>query len=183
MDSFVTIEASKISGESIYSDGVVIANNGYYYYVITDGNVFSALKGQRDIRYKVKDSKASEYDAIAASVMDEESGLLLLRVNLSGEKDIAMKEVSMGDISSLVGHISNIEQINKLKLIDNIKTNTIIFDDVSFNSYILNDNSTIKGAIISRDNKLCGIYLSKYNSYVEANLIRYILKTTYSLDL
>ena len=32
VNSFVVVEASKTFGETKYSDGVVVASNGYYYY-------------------------------------------------------------------------------------------------------------------------------------------------------
>ena len=182
VDSFVLVESKNvITGNTKYSNGVVVARNGYYHYVLTD---YFALTQNGVISYRVMDSKAVVYDVSLANDYDEETGLILLIVVTSGHSNVSMKTISLGDVDNLIGHISSINQFNKVQIYTQIKTSTIMYEDTSYNVYNLeNVNSENGSSLINSKNKLCGIYLSKINSFIGIELIKEVVYSTYSLVL
>lgn len=183
VNSFVLVE-SKYGLQTKYSNGVVIASNGYYYYVITDYN--SIKQSSSLTTYRVMDANATVYNASlpTSNVYDIGSGLILLQVNASGYTNIAMQSIEFGIVSDIVAYFSSVSQMNKIQLTEQLKTSTITYNDASYNSYYLENITMDSGTLlISENNKLCGIYLSNYNAFTDSDLIKQIMYSTYSLVL
>lgn len=182
INSFVLVESKNIlNSNTLYSNGVVIARNGYYYYVLTDYNAI-AQKGM--INYKVMDANAIVYSASLANVVDETTGLVILEVNVSGYSKYNMKTIELGKKSDLVAYFSNVKQLNKVELTNKIKTSSANYNDTSYQLYYLDDFEFDKGSLlINTGNQLCGIYLSKLEGFISSELIKEVLYTTYSLVL
>lgn len=181
VNSIVVVESKNLqTNETLYCNGVIIYRNSYYYYVLTD---YNSIKQNGMIKYRVMDSNASVYNASSASYGDEESGLILLQIDTRGVANISLQELSLGESTDLMAYISSAMQINKIQISKNIKTSTIDYNNTSYIGYDL-DKEFIGGvALINSNYRLCGIYLSKYNLFIDSELISEILYTIYSLTL
>jgi len=181
LNSFVLVESSKSSGTIKYSDGVVIAKEGYYYYVLTDYYCIyqTANSPYQSITYKVMDKNATVYNAEVSTIYDVEGGLLLLRVSTLGHTNVGMKSIQLGEKSDLVAHVSSLEHINKIQMSEKIKTSTIEHNDASYNVYNIEDIIVNSGALLNVNNELCGLYLYNYNGFIETNLIKNIVNFIY----
>ena len=61
INSFVLVESkNQINSLALYSDGVVVANNGYDYYILTD---YNKIFQPGIVEYKIMDSNANVYNA------------------------------------------------------------------------------------------------------------------------
>lgn len=183
VNSFVLIE-SKSHGNTLYTDGVVIASSGYNYYILGD---YSKIKQDATTTYKVMDAHANVYDAkIATSngnvVYDLNTGLVLFKVSVLRMSKVIMETIDIGEMDELSGHISSQEHINKIQICENIKTSTIVDNDTSYVGYTI-DDSSLEGALINSNNQLFGLYSSNLNSFISKDLIENILKVNYSLVL
>lgn len=178
--SFVLVESyNEINGRTLYSDGVVVARNGYYYYIVTD---YASISQSGIVSYKVTDSMAHVYNVNLSDSYDATSGLILLIVDSSDYSNEGMEVIEKGEFDYLSGHISSINQFNKIQVYTQIKTSTIDYNNTSYNIYNLNDN-IISGSVINSSNKLCGFYMSRLNGFIDINLMKQIIYTTYSLIL
>lgn len=182
INSFVLVESKNLlSSKTLYSNGVIILSSGLRYYVLTD---YNALSQTGMVRYKVMGANAIEYNATLANTIDTTTGLALLEVDISGYTNVNLDTIKMGNITSLMGYFSSIKQINKIQLINEIKTSSITYNDTSYKVYSLDENNLDNGTIlINSDNQLTGIYASKFNCFLSMNLIKQVLYSTYSLVL
>ena len=182
INSLVLVESKKLTGGyTLYSDGVVIANNGYNYYILTD---YNKTKQSGYVEYKITDANANVYNGkIWNNIYDEQTGLAILIVNVSGHNNIAMRTIELGEISSKVGNISNINHINNIQISEKVKTSIIDINNTSYNVYSFEDLISNNGAMINIDNKLCGLYLYNINGFASMDLIRIIVYSNYSIIL
>ena len=180
VNSFVVVESqNRLTNKTVYSNGVIVAKNGFNYYILTD---YNCLKQDGLVNYKVRDYRANVYRGEIARVYDGESFMVLLQVNVSGS-DSDLRAIQGGAKTDLVAYISSLEQINKVQFTENIKTSTIYYNNTSYKGYSIDNVSVDNGSImVNSNNELCAIYSSKYNSFIDIELIRTILAATYSLS-
>lgn len=185
--SFVLVESKNtFTSQTRYSNGVVLGSNGLKYYILSD---YSALSQSGLVSYRVMDKNANVYKANVASsnfnvVYDDFSGLVLLEVNVSSYSNIVMKSIDLGDKTDLLALFSSVSQMNQVKLLNNIKTSTMSYNDTSYISYNLEESQIDSGSMLINDsNELCGMYMSKLNQFISIELIKELLYSTYSLVL
>lgn len=182
--SFVLVESyNKETKETRYTDGVVIAQESLYFYVLADYNV---IKQSGDIEYNVIDANAKIYKAnlifnAHGVVYDTMSGFVLLKLRVSS-LDSSIAFIQLGNKSDIVANVSSIEQLNKIQVYDNIKTSILSYNNASYKNYLLEgESSSYSGALINSSNNLFGLYSSKNHIFMGSELIKEILFTTYSL--
>lgn len=186
VNSFVLIESKhNFTSQVSYSEGVIIASNGYDCYVLTD---YNSLVVGRNVSYRVMNANAEVYSAQLLSnggnvVYDVQTGFVLLRVRVNNLSVSKMRSVQLSDISDIFANISNTEQLNKIQIdsLQNVNKGTFTYDGTEFDIYTLVD--TNKGSLVSINNALCGFYFSSLEGYGSSELIKKVAYATYSLIL
>lgn len=182
--SFVLVESyNKSSNKKYYSDGVVIAQEGMYYYILVD---YLKIKQIGNIEYKVIDANAREYVANFVFednmiVYDEFSGFALLEIQVNNLEN-PIVDIDFGDMSFIFANISSVEHLNKIQVYSEIKTSTIDYNDTSYVLYSLNDSiRNPNGVLVNMDNELVAMYSSQLSAFLEIDLILEIMYVTYAL--
>lgn len=184
VNSFVLVESKNTFGNTCYSDGIVIGNIGLDYYILTD---YTNLSQSGGVSYRVMDANASVYkgqimETDKGRVYDSKTGLVIIKVNVNSYTNLVMKSISMGERSETIAHISSIEQINKIQVLDDIKTSTTTYNDTSYEYYKFDENID-DGALLNLNNELCAFYSSSINGFVSVSLIKEVVYSIYSLVL
>ena len=172
VNSLVLVESTnKITSNKVYANGLVVANDYYYYYVVTD---YTALKQSGNNTYRVLDASATVYSADIANRVDEESGLVLLRVDISRQTSIQMKTSDLGASSNIYANVSSINQINKVHVYSKLKTSTTFYNGTSYVSYTI-ENAQNGSILINNNNEVFGIYLSKLDCFINTTTLKAII--------
>lgn len=184
INSFVLVESKSAFGNTLYSDGVVLGNIGLDYYILAD---YNKLFQNGLVTYRVMDANASVYKAKIVETnsntsYDNETGLVLLKVNVNSYTNLVMKSIDLGEKSEVIAHVSSVEQINKIEILENIKTSTITYNDTSYEYYSF-DETINNGALINSNNQLCGVFSSTINGFMSISLLKEIVYVSYSLIL
>ncbi len=187
LSSFVVVESkNNINSKTKYSNGVVLGVNSLKYYILTD---YDAIKQNGLVTYRVMDKNANVYEANIATAnhsvnYDNYSGLVLLEVRTSVSSRPAMDSVELGVKSDLSASFSSVSQLNKVQLLENVKTSTVVYQDASYNVYGLENTTLDSGTVLINDsNQVYAMYMSKLDTFISINLIKELIYSTYSLVL
>lgn len=170
MNSFVLVESKGIYNQNKkYSNGVIIGSNGQHKYVLTD---YHSIK-QDNEKITIMDSYADSYSVNLNNgfyMLDEETGLAVIRFSTLSSK---VNTIGIGGKSDIVALLDGINQLNKVTLLNNLKSSTITYNDATYNSYNLENANLNNGSIfINMDNKLMGIYSSKLDAILSGDLLK-----------
>lgn len=185
LHSFVLIESKHVyTSKTTYSDGVVVASNGYDYYVLTD---YNKLWVSDNIQYRVMNANAEVYSAYLIRennkiLYDEETGMVLLRIRV-GHSSGKMQTINFGNVEKVNAIVTNVEQLNKIELIEQLDADEYFYkyEDLEYSYYKIMSKSA--GSIVNMYNKICGFYLSNLQGYASGDLIKKVAYATYSLIL
>jgi len=173
MNSLVLVESKhRFSDAKKYSNGVIIANVGINFYVLVD---YYSIK-QDYMNLTIMDSYVNSYVA-QEYLVNEEVGLAILSFSIS-DSSSKVNSISLGEYSDIYAYIDSMEQkqLNKVMILDNIKNNNVIYNNTTYESYIIEDMNINNGSLlVNIENKLMGIYSSKLESFVNSSLIREIV--------
>ena len=176
MNSLVLVESkNRITQAKKYSNGVIVANVGVYFYILVD---YYSLK-QDYMNLTIMDSYVNSYNG-HEYLINEETGLALLYFTIS-DSSSKVNVTSLGEYSEIFAYLDSMEQkqLNKVMVLDNIKSSTVVYNNTTYDSYIIeNMNINNGGLLINIDNKLMGIYSSKLNVFVNSSLISEIVDFT-----
>lgn len=184
--SFVLIESKHVyTLKTNYSDGVIVASNGYDYYILAD---YNQLWVSQNIQYRIMNANAEVYNAQllklnGQNLYDEETGLVLLKARVGISTTSKMQSINLSTVSETFANMSNVEQLNKIQLFnkDDLEEYFYVYDEQEYSIYkLFLENS---GSLVNSNNDLCGFYLSKLEGYVSSNLIKKVAYATYSLIL
>lgn len=185
VNSFVLIESRHtFTSSTTYCDGVIVASNGYDYYIMTD---YNKLWVSNNIRYRIMNAAAEVYDANLLGygnqpVYDSETGMVLLRVSVRNAST-KMTPVKLGNMGSIIGHISSEKQLNKVEVIENNEFDVYYYKYDSIEYEIYKKMLKTNGSLVNEKNQLCGLYLSQIGGYAGYELIKKVAYATYSLTL
>jgi len=173
MNSLVLVESKhRFSDAKKYSNGVIIANVGINFYVLVD---YYSIK-QDYMNLTIMDSYVNSYVA-QEYLVNEEVGLAILSFSIS-DSSSKVNSISLGEYSDIYAYIDSMEQkqLNKVMILDNIKSSNVIYNNTTYESYIIEDMNINNGSLlVNIENKLMGIYSSKLESFVNSSLIREIV--------
>jgi len=173
MNSLVLVESKhRFSDAKKYSNGVIIANVGINFYVLVD---YYSIK-QDYMNLTIMDSYVNSYVA-QEYLVNEEVGLAILSFSIS-DSSSEVNSISLGEYSDIYAYIDSMEQkqLNKVMILDNIKSSNVIYNNTTYESYIIEDMNINNGSLlVNIENKLMGIYSSKLESFVNSSLIREIV--------
>lgn len=171
MNSLVLVESkNRFTLTRKYSNGVIIGNSGYNYYVLTDYNALT----QSNVSYTVMDSYAISYSANLYS-SDENTGLAILVFSIKNITSYATS-IEVGELSDTYAYLDSMHQLNKTVILDNIKSSTVEYNNTTYTTYNIDNMSVSNGSIlVNIDNKLMAIYSSKLNAFVGQDLIKEIV--------
>ena len=176
MNSLVLVESkNRITQAKKYSNGVIVANVGVYFYVLVD---YYSLK-QDYMNLTIMDSYVNSYNGYEY-LINEETGLALLYFTIS-DSSSKVNVTSLGEYSEIFAYLDSMEQkqLNKVMVLNNIKSSTVVYNNTTYDSYIIeNMNINNGGLLVNIDNKLMGIYSSKLNVFVNSSLISEIVDFT-----
>lgn len=166
MNSFVLVESKTIIGTNKkYSNGIVIGNVYNTYYALVD---YSSIYIENGL-YTVMDSYANSYNVNDVYLSDESTGIAILRFNSNSSY---IKSVEVGNVSEVYAYLDSMDQLNKVTVLDNIKSSTINYNSTTYNSYYLEGVSLNNGSIfINEENKLMGIYSSKLRVIITKEIL------------
>ena len=186
LHSLVLVESKNLfTSYTTYSEGVVVYNNGYNYYILTD---YNKLLPSNNVRYRVMDARANVYEASFVYhennlLYDTQTGLVLLRIQVvSNNSDI--NEISLGEKTDTMAIISNVDQLNKIQIIDSNCVNgdeIVNYDNQSYKVSIIDDFNC--GSLINIKGELTGFYLYNLQGFADYSLIKKVAYATYSLIL
>jgi hypothetical protein len=105
-------------------------------------------------------------------MIDEETGLAVIRFSTLGIST-NITNINVGNSSDIVALLDSIEQLNKVTLLNNLKSSTITYNDTTYSCYELENTNINNGSVfINMENELMGIYSSKLDAIIGKDLLK-----------